>query len=119
MAESTTKAFITKLNNDNYFMWKYKMELLLMKEKLWSVLSEARPTLAANNSNAEAVTNWQTRDDQARAWIGLSVEDNQLCHIRNKTTARDAWAALKTFSRKGLNDQQDEHHSSHLWIKNE
>lgn len=96
MAESN-RVFVTKLNNDNYFMWKYKMELLLMKEKLWSVLSEVKPEPTADNDNATAITDWQTRDDQARAWIGLSVEDHQLCHIRNKTTAKDVWAALRTF----------------------
>lgn len=76
------------------------MELLLMKENLWSVLSEAKLVLDEDNTNAEAITNWQIRDDQARVWIGLSVEVNQLCHIRNKTTAKNAWAALKTFHEK-------------------
>lgn len=54
MAEST-RVFMTMLNNDNYFIWKYKMELLLMKEKLWSVLSENRPAPTAGNANEEAI----------------------------------------------------------------
>lgn len=82
MAEAS-KISIAKLNNENYFIWKYRMELLLMKEKLWSVLSENKPALNEDRSNVSAVTDWQTRNDQARGWIGLLVEDCQLCHIRN------------------------------------
>jgi hypothetical protein len=34
-----SRANITKLNNDNYSVWKFKLELLLMKEDLWSQVS--------------------------------------------------------------------------------
>lgn len=84
-----------KLNGQNYFIWKYRMEMLLMKEKLWSVVNEDKP-----EANAEQIAAWQQRDDQARGWIGLLVEDSQLCHIRNSTTAKEAWRALKAHHEK-------------------
>lgn len=83
----TTKITIAKLNSENYFTWKYKLELLLIKENLYSILNETKPELDANSSNQREVADWQRRDDQARSIIGLLVEDNQLCHIRTKTTA--------------------------------
>lgn len=96
----TTKITIAKLNSENYFTWKYKMELLLIKENLWSILNERKPELDANSSNQRDVTDWQRRDDQARSIIGLLVEDSQLCHIRTKTTASATWSALKEYHEK-------------------
>ena len=34
---------MTKLNNANYQTWKFKMELLLTKEKLWDVVTDDPP----------------------------------------------------------------------------
>jgi len=83
---------IAKLNNENYESWKYKVELLLIKEGLWDLVSEAAPA----QPNAE----WLTKDAQARATIGLLVEDNQLTHIRSKTTAAATWKALQDYHQK-------------------
>ncbi|KMQ86061.1 retrovirus-related pol polyprotein from transposon tnt 1-94 [Lasius niger] len=92
MMAETTRIAITKLNNNNYQIWKYKMELLLIKEDLWDVVSNAEP--------AEVSEDWQKRDNKARATIGLLVEDNQLLHVRNATTAKQAWDALKAYHEK-------------------
>ncbi|XP_018402095.1 PREDICTED: uncharacterized protein LOC108779224 [Cyphomyrmex costatus] len=96
-----TKTAIAKLSVENYFTWKYKMELLLIKENLWSVLSETKPKCQdGTNSNIGIVTDWQRRDDQARSVIGLLVEDSQLHLIRTKMSARDTWTALKEYYEK-------------------
>lgn len=94
------KFAIVKLNNGNYFTWKYKVELFLIRADLWSVVSEERPGLAADASNQTAVNDWIRQDDRARASIGLLVEDDQLCHIRSQTTAKGAWLKLKEFHEK-------------------
>lgn len=90
MAE-TTRIAITKLNNDNYQTWKYKMELLLIKEDLWDVVSNAEP--------AKVSEDWQKRDNKVRATIGLLVEDNQLLHVRNAMSKRGV-ERIKGISRK-------------------
>lgn len=72
MADNT-RVTITKLNNENYQVWKYKVELLLVKEDLWNVVSEEPP--------AEPDAAWKRKDGQARATIGLLVEDNQFIQI--------------------------------------
>ncbi|GJQ81507.1 hypothetical protein Trydic_g14661 [Trypoxylus dichotomus] len=44
----------------------------------------------------------EKRDDRARAWIGLSVENNQVCHIRIQTTAKNTWIALKNYNENDI-----------------
>ena len=101
------KTMFVKLNSDNYFTWKYKMEMYLRKEKCWTAISSEQPTvpeLATGGSNQAAVTaarallnTFNEKDEQARAMIGLCVEDNQLVHIRNQETAKQAWNALNQY----------------------
>lgn len=80
---------IEKLTNNNYFTWKYQMELVLVKEELWDVLIGEAPT------TVRALSLWNKKDAKARATIGLSVQKDQLVHIRDKSTALQTWIALK------------------------
>ena len=89
---------IQKLNGENYSVWSYKLELLLIKDNLWEVIKEYTPT------PTDAA--WSKKDDQARATIGLLVEHNQLLHIWNATTAREAWAALTPGLHQGEHEQK-------------
>ena len=56
---------ITKLNNGNYQIWKFKVELLLTKDDVWSAVSEAPPERISNE--------WRKKDEKARATIGLKT----------------------------------------------
>lgn len=86
MADST-KFSVTKLNDSNYFNWAFKMELLLIKEDLWSVVEQEKPDSPG--------TAWLKKDQEARIIIGLSVEDPQLCLIRKSKSAKESWDAIK------------------------
>lgn len=88
-----SKLSFEKLSNENYFTWKYRMEMLLKKEMVWRTLSETQP--AATETTARAT--WLEKDEKAMALIGLSVMDNQLQHIRNSKTAKESWDSLKSF----------------------
>lgn len=77
---------IEKLNEDNYYNWKFKMKMYLVKEGLWSVIEEA----------AQQTDAWNKKDMEAFAIISLCVEDCQLIHIRNEKTAKDAWNSLQS-----------------------
>ncbi len=94
------KTTIAKLNNENYFTWKFRVELLLIKDDLWNVVEKAAPALSVDRSNQSTIDAWKKCDDKARATIGLLVEDNQLNHIRNKSTAKEWWNALKNHHEK-------------------
>lgn len=47
------KYSFAKLDNDNYFVWKYRMEMLLIKENLWMVVTDAKPEPESRNSNLD------------------------------------------------------------------
>ena len=81
-----------KLSNDNYENWKYKMELYLMKEGLWQIVSKPKPEQVDNA--------WTENDTKAKAIIGLSVDDSQIVHLRGKETAFEFWSALKNQHQK-------------------
>lgn len=98
---------IVKLNNTNYSNWKFKMELLLLKQNLWKkVIIGNRPAIVPTSNtnptprNAKEIAEWDEAHDQARGSIGLSVEDDQLVHIRTQKTAKDVWNALKDYHEK-------------------
>lgn len=83
------KFCITKLSgSNNYQIWKYKLELLLMKEELWNVVSEDPPIEPRTES-------WAVKDGKAKATIGLLIEDQLVVHIRNCKTAKDMWECLR------------------------
>ena len=56
---------IENLNNQNYQTWKFKMELLLIKEDLWETITKEIPD--------PVTAEWQTKDAKARAIIGLQA----------------------------------------------
>jgi len=43
---------------------------------------------------------WVKADRQARTTIGLLVKDDQLHHIRDTNSAKDAWTALQSYHQK-------------------
>lgn len=88
-----SKITITKLNNTNYFTWKFKMQMVLTKEKVWKTISQSPPT-------GTELTSWNVSDESAKALIALSVEDNQLSLIMDKTSAKEMWKALQEFHQK-------------------
>lgn len=95
---------IVKLNNENYSVWKYKMELILIKENLWEKVMKIRVAVVVvaeqEAAAAAAEEDWKKCDNKARALIGLAVEDDQLAHIRKKVTAWESWEALRLYHEK-------------------
>lgn len=83
----STKLDIVKLNNHNYFAWKYRMELVFIAEYLWDIVTGEQPK--------DVDKNWQTEDEKAREIIEQSIDDDQTTHIHAKTTAAEMWQALK------------------------
>lgn len=71
------------------------MELMLMKEDLWSIVKDAKPE-PENLTSA-----WRRKDERAKAMIGLTLEDSQLTHIMESTTAKEMWDRLKGYHERG------------------
>ena len=95
---SELKLSVAKLNNDNYQLWKFKVELLLSRDDLWEVTTTERPQ--------DNIQDWDKKNRQAHATISLLVEDDQLIHIRNEDTAKGMWDVLKRLhERSSLNNK--------------
>jgi len=94
MAECGTvgRIAIAKLNNQNYQTWKFKVELLLIRDDLWSVVVDEQPD--------PVMAEWRGKDRKARATICLLLEDSQLHIVRREPTAKAAWTALKRYHEK-------------------
>ena len=56
--------------------------------------------LVVNEKPANPDAAWLKRDNKAMAWIGLLLEDNQLCHVRKKGTAKETCDALQSYHEK-------------------
>lgn len=70
------------------------MELVLIQEDLFGVVSEKK------QENPDPV--WKAKDAKARALIGLSVEDGQLCHIIRASSSKNMWDGLKAYQERFL-----------------
>lgn len=89
---SENKFLFARLGNQNYQTWKLRMEMLLKREDLWSVVADVKP---------EPVTAVWTRSDQkCHATVVLYLEDSQLCLIKDAESAKDVWNKLKTYHEK-------------------
>ncbi|XP_062709180.1 uncharacterized protein LOC134288402 [Aedes albopictus] len=86
---SDLKTSLKKLGDNNYAIWKFRIELELIQEDLFGVVSEEK------SENPDPV--WKAKDAKARALIGLSVEDGQLCHIIRAGSSKDMWDELKAY----------------------
>src|SRR3954466_15392577 len=100
---------IEKLRNSNYYNWKIQIKMALIKEKVWDVVNNRTPKPQSGNaeksskSKVEAINEWETKDENARATILLSVSNLQLPHIRNCKTSAEAWMKLANIHEsKGL-----------------
>src|SRR6218665_630909 len=99
MAESSdTRYTVAKLNNSNYQIWKFKVRMLLIREDTWTVVQGVTPGPVPDD--------WQRKDEKAQCTISLTVEDNQLVHICNCTSANGMWKQLqKVHERSNLSSK--------------
>ena len=72
------------------------MELMLLDQDLWGAIDGDKPAA----TEIIALARWNKSDGKARVKIGLSVEDDQLIHIRSAKTAKQAWTTLKEYHQK-------------------
>lgn len=101
---------VPKLNNHNLQTWKFKMEMMLVRDELWYVIDEEKPAAAAATAAAvvagataattAALAQWNKDDRKARATICLCLDDGQLSLVREAKTAKAVWTAIKKYHDK-------------------
>lgn len=77
----------TRLNDDNYAAWSFKMEMYLFKEDCWDPIVHVGEMEAA----------MKKKNRKALSLIVLCVDDGQHVHLRSSKGGREAWANLKEF----------------------
>ena len=77
---NTAIAQFPKLTDNNYHVWKFNMELLLLERGLWNIVAGVVPE--------ERDAKWLAQDGKARAAIGLAVEESQKILIKYLKTAK-------------------------------
>jgi len=97
MAESKLIT-VTKLNNQNFQSWKFKIRMLLIREGTWAAVQEERPDQPGDD--------WIKKDEKAQSTISLSIEDSQIVHICKCESAKEMWDELqKVHERANLSNK--------------
>lgn len=78
---------VEKLNYDNYSSWSFRMKMILEKEDVLEAIEENPP-----NPITDA---WTKKSKRAKQLIVLGCDNNQLVHLKQCTTGREAWDTLK------------------------
>jgi hypothetical protein len=68
---------LEKCSGFNFHTWKVKIQMQLMNKSLWRIFKGTEATPADRNNLIE----WESRDDKAKAIIGLTLSDSELHHI--------------------------------------
>lgn len=91
-----------KFNGSNFYTWKVKVQMHLMNKGLWNLVkgTEKAPT------DAKLLSEWEKREDKAKAIIGLGLSDTQLHLVDLAKSSKDIWEQLsKLFGEKDLNSK--------------
>ena len=88
------KFAIPKLNGRNWQTWSIRVEALLSREDLCSVVEDAIPAASARS------TDWIAQDRKARSTMLLLLEDNQFPIVKGEAHAKNVYDKLKSYHNK-------------------
>lgn len=85
-----TMRMVKKLDGDNFFTWKFSMELILNAKSLWDCVTGRveRPT------NQDALKKFEKADSEAKAIIALSINEGHQALIRGCKTSKEILDAI-------------------------
>ena len=103
-----TDTRIEKLNNSNYFSWKIRIQHLLTLKDLENFLEDDPPS--SEEPNSGTIASWYKKDKKAQAVIGLNLSNDLLENVRDVTTTKERWNAIKNvFERHTLLNKLSAH----------
>ena len=103
MATSSDFALkITKLNGSNYRNWAFNIRLYLESLDLFGHVDGSAVSPAEDAADAIKKA-FRSASKKAWTYICLAIEPEQQIHVRDTTTAKEAWDALKNqFARESI-----------------
>ena len=92
LTSEMSKMSIGKLNGENFYSWKFNIEMYLKGVDVWDIVTgdEVLPERATEDQKKK----FKKRDQFALSKICLSVTENVQIYVRNCKTAKDAWDSL-------------------------
>jgi hypothetical protein len=90
LAETGEIVSITKLNNSEYQLRIFKVQMILRRDGVWDNANLRKP--AAGKLPAD----WGQREIKAMTIIGLAVEDKQIIQFLTLTLACEMWLRLQS-----------------------
>lgn len=105
MAQAGKSYTIEALNGNNYYNWKFRMEMILAENEVSeTILKETDLTQSQLSEKEKAVLS--KKEAKAKSLIVQCVEDNQLECLRDMKTAFQMWETLREkYEKKGLPGQ--------------
>ena len=92
MSSTLTRRYtVEKLNDNNYRMWKLRMNLILERAELLDIVSgkETKP------KSAPDLQEWRRKDLDARMEIIMHLSDDQVDFIKDLKSSKEIWDTLK------------------------
>jgi hypothetical protein len=98
--DSKLRACPILLGASNYSTWKTKMEMVLIRERLWSIISGKRPK---PDSGVKALADYEEDAERATATIFLYISETVDKYVEGLRDPIAIWARLReSFSRVGF-----------------
>jgi hypothetical protein len=90
-------SLVPKLQSGNYRTWKTKMEMLLIREKLWGIVCQrrTRPEGGTEEKPTKAQTEFDDDAERATATIFLYLDEMAESHISSLRNPVVIWAKLE------------------------
>lgn len=104
MAQANKNYHIEVLNGNNYYNWKFRMEMILAENGVLEYV-EAEIDISSLTTSKDKEAQIR-KDSKAKSLIIQCVDDNQLECLRDKKTAFQMWKTLNDrYEKKGLPGQ--------------
>lgn len=89
------------LNGNNYYNWKFRVQLILGENKVFDITN--KEVKVENFTRDEEINEFKRKDNKAKSLIVQFVADNELECLRDQNTAYKMWKTLETkYETKGL-----------------
>ena len=90
--EKTPLLAVSLLTGNNYLVWAIKMEAILSLLKIIKAIKEEKPE---ENALEKTKVEWETRNQDAVAYIRLHLSDEQVLEFAAEDNACNLWLKIK------------------------
>jgi len=90
--DKTPLPAVPLLTGSNYLVWAMKMEAILSLRKLIRAIEERKPE---DTATEKLKADWETRNQEAVAYIRLHLSDEQALQFAAEKNVRDLWSKIK------------------------